>query len=145
MTPILMVSISQQAMLFLHKTSEDVRAWTILVRGRWYVLSPNNTRPGGPVIFTDPAKAKRWLDWQAERGRPIMDAEIQQTLGNLSDCITTWRQLFDNLGYQPQHYAVCIINPRPAVHPAHDLDGEAIPFDSVLVPEGVVRSDEDMD
>lgn len=96
-------------------------------------------------MFTDPLRAKQWLDWQAEKGRAIEGAEIQPAKGSLGECLETWRQLFANLGYQPQHYAVCIINPRPAVHPAHDLDAEAIPFDAVLVPDGVVRSDEGLD
>lgn len=112
-----------------------------MIQERWFVLSPNDARPGGPVLFTDPSLAYQWLAWQEERGQPLVGAEVKRTLGTLQDCIEIWRELFMGLGYQPKHYSVCIINPRRAVHPAHDCDGEALPFDSVFLPEGVIRPD----
>lgn len=96
-------------------------------------------RPGGPVLFTSPEAATVYLRWMQGRGALPPEAQVHPVRGSLGAGVTLWRDLFAGLGYQPAHYSVCLVDPRPAVHPAGEFDADAIPLDPEWIPEGVWR------
>lgn len=128
-------------MLFLYQGRTDVPAWTALRDGRWHVVAAAGTRPGGPVLFTAEDLGERWIQRMQAKGEDMDEVEVVRVGegdGTVQAAVTLWRRLFESVGYTPRYYSVCLIDPTDALHPAYDMDAQAIPFDPDTVPEGIV-------
>ena len=77
-------------MLSAHIGDSDIPVWTLATAGGQYCLRETEASPEGPVLFTSPEAAHRFLTLHEELWGELMGARIISFPGTLKDALDLW-------------------------------------------------------
>lgn len=105
-------------MLFAFTGSKDTPVWCLETAAGDYVLLPTARRPGGPVVFTSPDAARRFLRYHAARWRPLEAPRVRRLPTSLAVLV---RRLRHSRSDRAVHL---FIDPREPFAEVHAVDAE---------------------